>query len=49
MIYGSETWTLYSHHIKLLKTVQQRHLRSILNIRWDQFIEWLYLANTTDI
>ena len=35
MMYGSETWTLYCHHIKLLRTIQQRHLRSILNIRWD--------------
>ena len=33
MMYGSETWTLYRHHIncKLLRTIQQRHLRSILN------------------
>ena len=29
LMYGSETWTLYSHHIKLLRTIQQRHLRSI--------------------
>ena len=38
MMYGSETWTLYRHHIKLIRTIQQRHLRSILKIRWDHFI-----------
>ena len=38
MIYGSETLTLYNHHIKPLRTVHQRHLRSIPNIRWDHFI-----------
>ena len=38
MIYDSETFTLYNHRIKPLRTVQQRYLRSILNIRWDHFI-----------
>jgi len=38
MIYGHETLTLYNDHINPLSTVQQRHLRSILNIRWDHFI-----------
>ena len=33
MMYRSEIWTLYRHHIKLLRTVQQRHLRSILKIK----------------
>ena len=30
MMYGSETWTLYRHHIKLLRTIQQRHLDQFL-------------------
>ena len=38
MIHGSEILTLYNHHITPLRTVQQRHLRSIPNIRWDHFI-----------
>lgn len=38
MLYVSKTWTLYHHHIKLLRTVQQRHLRSILKISWDPYI-----------
>ena len=29
-MYGSETWTLYRHHIKKLRTLQQPHLRLIL-------------------
>ena len=52
MVYGSETWTLYRHHIKLLRTVQQRHLRSILKIKWDDYItndEVLHQARATDI
>ena len=52
MMYGSETWILYHHHIKLLRTIQQLHLRSILKIRWDHFIsnnEELDHAKSTDI
>ena len=52
MMYGSETWTLQRHRIKLLRTFQQRHLRSILKISWDHFItneEVLDRAKFTDI
>ena len=38
LLYGSETWTLYSYEIKHLRTVQQRHLRSILKILWNDFV-----------
>ena len=38
MVYGSETWTLYRHQMKKLRTIQQRHLRSILKIKWDDYI-----------
>ena len=38
MVYGSETWTLYRHQIKKLRTIQQRHLRSMLKIKWDDYI-----------
>ena len=38
MVYGSETWTLYRHQIKKLRTIQQRHLRSILKIKWDDYV-----------
>ena len=32
LLYGSETWTLYRHHAKQLRIIQQRHLRFILKI-----------------
>ena len=28
LLYGSETWPLYQKHVKQLRTIQQRHLRS---------------------
>ena len=37
LLYGSETWTLYSQEVKQLCTIQQRHLRSILKISWFNF------------
>ena len=51
-LYGSETWTLYSHEIKQLRTVQERHLRTILKIRWNDFVsneEVLARSNVEDI
>lgn len=38
LMYGSETWTLYSTDIKQLRTVQQRHLRRILRVKWDDYV-----------
>ena len=29
LVYGSETWTLYQHQVRKLRTIQQRHLRLI--------------------
>lgn len=29
LLYGCETWTLYQHQIRQLRTIQQRHLRRI--------------------
>ena len=52
MVYGSETWTLYRHQMKKLRTIQQRDLRSILKIKWDDYItndEVLDRAVTEDI
>ena len=51
-MYGSETWSLYRHQIKLLRTIQQRHLRSVLKITCDHFItndEVQDRAKSTDI
>ena len=38
LLYGSETWPLYQKHMKQLRTIQQRHLRSILSNKWDHFV-----------
>ena len=37
-MYGSETWTLNYQQVRQLGTVQQRHLRRILKIKWDHYI-----------
>ena len=38
LMYGSETWTLNYQQVRQLRTVQQRHLRRILKIKWDHYI-----------
>ena len=38
LLYGSETWVTYRSHIRLLERFHQRCLRTILNIRWSDFI-----------
>ena len=38
LMYGSETWTLNYRQVRQLRTVQQRHLRRILKIKWDHYI-----------
>ena len=38
IMYGSETWTLNHQQVRQLRTVQQRHLRRILKIKWDHYI-----------
>ena len=51
-MYGSKTWTLYEHDVSQLRTIQQRHLRLILNIKWDHFVsneEVLKRAGVEDI
>ena len=52
LTYGCETWTLYRPNIAQLRTVQQRHLRRILRIRWSDYVsneEVLNRANVEDI
>ena len=52
VMYGSATWTVYQHQVRELRTLQQRHLRIILNIKWDDFVrneEVLRRANVEDI
>ena len=34
LLYGSESWVFYQHHLRLLERFHQRCLRTILNIKW---------------
>ena len=38
LIYGAETWTLYRTQVRLLERFHQRCLRSILNIKWHDYV-----------
>ena len=37
LLYASETWTIYRRHIRDLEAFNQRSLRVILNIKWQDF------------
>ena len=52
LLYGSESWVLYQHHLRLLERFHQRCLRTILNIHWSDFTtntEVLMQAETISI
>ena len=34
LLYGAETWTVYTRHVKKLNAFMMRHLWSIMKIRW---------------
>lgn len=36
LLFGSETWTTYSRHLKLLEMFHMRSLRRILGVTWEQ-------------
>ena len=38
LLYGSETWVLHRRQIRLLERFQQHCLRSIMNIKWQDYI-----------
>ncbi|KAG8237103.1 hypothetical protein J437_LFUL015470 [Ladona fulva] len=38
LLYGNECWILYQKHVRALEKSQQRRLRSILGIRWQDHI-----------
>ena len=38
LMYGTETWTLYRRQVRLLERFHQRCLRSILNIKWHDYV-----------
>ena len=52
LLYGCETWVVYRRHVKVLEQFQQRILRSILGIHWQDRItnaSILEQADTTSI
>ena len=38
LLYGAETWDLYRKQIRLLERFHQRCLRSILSIKWQDYV-----------
>ena len=38
LLYASETWTTYKKHLKKLEKFNQRCLRKLLNIKWQDYI-----------
>ena len=38
LLYSAETYTLYRKHIRKLEAIQQKHLKRILGIRWNDYI-----------
>ena len=38
LLYGAETWVLYRKQIRLLERFHRRCLRSILGIRWQDYV-----------
>ncbi|XP_068697221.1 uncharacterized protein [Montipora foliosa] len=52
LLYGAETWVLYRKQVKLLERFHQRCLRSIMGIKWQDYItneEVLKRADTTSV
>jgi len=52
LLYGSESWVSYGHHLRLLEHFHQLCLRSIFNIHWNDYItnvEVLERAGITSI
>ena len=47
LVYGCETWVAYRRHVKVLEQFQQRILRAILGVHWQDRI--LEQADTTSI
>ena len=38
LLYASETWTVYSHHVKQLNAFHMRCLRTLLHVKWQDKI-----------
>ena len=49
LLYGSESWVFYRHHLRLLERFQQRCLRTIMNIHWSDFITYVEVLERADV
>lgn len=49
LLFASETWTLYRKQIKELEKFQQRQLRRIYRIRWDDFVSNKEVLDRADL
>ncbi len=49
LLYGTEACTLYKRHIKKLNIVEQRHLRQIMHVKWQDKIPNVEILRKADI
>ena len=47
LLYGSESWVTYRHHLRLLERFHQRCLRIILNIHWGDYVSNVEVLSTS--
>ncbi|KAK3531334.1 hypothetical protein QTP70_018133 [Hemibagrus guttatus] len=49
LLYGSESWVTYLHHLRLLERFHQCCLRTILNIHWKDFVTNTEVLEKTEV
>ena len=49
LLYGSELWVTYRHHLRLLEYFHQRCLRIILNIHWSDYVSNVEVLEQAEI
>ena len=49
LLYGSESWVTYRHHLRLLERFHQHCLRIILNIHWSDYVSNVEVLEQTEI
>ncbi|XP_063615914.1 uncharacterized protein LOC134789139 [Penaeus indicus] len=49
LLYGSESWVTYRHHLRLLERFHQHCLRTILNIHWSDYVTKVEVLEQAEI
>ena len=49
LLYGSESWVIYLHHLRPLERFHQRCLRIILNIHWSDYVSNVEVLEQAEI